>query len=150
MKKAIIAVTLVVGVVLAVMAADPRGRVDTRLLAGTKNFVQDEMDRENVPRFLTTGTTTYNITNQAWGVIVVVTNATSLTHIGLPNPTNNYGRRFFVTPNGAATLVLTNMSQTGSFTSNNAPSGVHASYFVQSNKTALAFSTGTNYYVRDF
>ena len=151
MKKILIAVALVVGVVLVVLAADPRGRVDQRVLAGVRNFVQDEFERGAKPVFLVNGLLSFNVTNANEGIIFVETNLTALVHIGLPNPTNNPGRKFEVHTMDACTVVLTNMTHTGSFTSNNTGFGItHTGYWIQSNKTATAYSTGSNYIVRDF
>lgn len=130
------------------MAADPRGRVDTRKLAGQVNFTQDEFDRLTRPVILTTGLLSYNITNANEGVIIVAaTNITALVHIGLPNPTNNYGRRFEVVGSGPVSVVLTNTTFTGTFTSN---LNVMTSYLASSNRTIRAWSTGTNYICKDF
>lgn len=148
MKKILIAVTLVVGVVLTVLAADPRGRVDTRLLAGTKNFVQDEFERDSKVVFVL-NSLAYTITNLTDGILFVRTNATVLVHIGLPNPTNNPNRKIEVTTMGASTAILTNVNHTGTITSNNSMATL-SGYLIGSNKTAIAYSTGTNWVARDY
>ena len=136
-----------VGLVCVSRAADPRGRVDTRKLAGVQNFVQDEFDRRTKV-IQVVNSLLYLSTNDNEGIIFVRTNSTVLVHIGLPNPTNNVNRIYNVSTMGASTAVLTNWYQTGTFTSNNTMV-TYSSYFVNSNKTAHAFSTGTNWIVRD-
>lgn len=148
MKKILMAVTLAVGVVLAVLAADPRGRVETRLLAGTKNFVQDEFERDTKVVWVL-NSLAYTITNLTDGVLFVRTNATVLVHIGLPNPTNNPNRRVLVTTMGASTAILTNVNHTGTITSNNSMATL-TGYLIASNRTVMAYSTGTNWVARDY
>lgn len=148
MKKLLIAIGLFAGLALAVLAADPRGRVDTRFLAGVKNFVQDEVDR-NIKPVQVVNSLAYTITNSTDGIIFVRTNATVLVHIGLPNPTNNYGRKIEVTTMGASTAILTNVNQVGTITSNNSMATL-TGYLIGSNKTAIAYSTGTNWIARDY
>lgn len=135
---------LLVGTVLT--SAQPSGRVDTRKLVGVKNYVQDEFTRDSQIVWVR-NSLYYNVTNQAEGLIMVRTNATVLVHIGLPNPTNNLNRTFRITTMGASTATLSNSAAVGTFT--DAFTMTNASvYFIASNKTAVAYSTGSNYLVR--
>jgi hypothetical protein len=148
MKRILRSALILLALAVTVTAADPRGRVDTRKLAGAVNYTQDEFDRQTKPVILTTGLFSYNITNDNEGLIfVAATNITGLVHIGLPNPTNNLNRRFHVIGTGPLSVVLTNTTFTGTFSSNLV---VHASYLVSSNRSILAFSTGTNYICKDY
>jgi hypothetical protein len=120
--------------------------IETRRVAGVQNYIQDEFTRRSTPVFVL-NSLLYLSTNATDGMIFVRSNATVLVHIGLPNPTNNTGRKYEVTTMGAATAVLTNWYVTGTFTSNNSMAEV-TGYFIASNKTAVAYSTGTNWLVR--
>jgi hypothetical protein len=146
MKNLLCLCALLIG--FSAFAADSRGRVDTRVLSGVKNYVQDEFQRNTTPVFVV-NSLLYISTNLTDGIIFVKTNATVLVHIGLPNPTNNVGRKYEVTTMGASTAILTNWYTTSLFTSNNTMASQTA-YFINSNKTALAYSTGTNWLVRDY
>jgi len=128
------------------MAADASGRVDTRVLAGVKNNVQDEFTRRTTPVWVL-NSLYYNATNKSDGLIFVRTNATVLVHIGLPNPTNNVGRIFSITTCGASTATISNGVASGDFTDLLTLTNASV-YFVASNKTATAYSTGTNWAVR--
>ncbi len=146
MKKLLIAIGFAAGIVLVALAADPRGRVDTRMLAGVQNFVQDEMDRTRKP-VIVAGLLYYSAVNPTDGVIFCRSNSTVLVHVGLPNPTNNYGRRYEVSTLGACTAVLSNSTVVGDFTDMFTLTNASV-YAVASNKTAVAYSTGTNWAVR--
>jgi hypothetical protein len=121
---------------------------ESRRVAGLKNYAQDEFTRANTPVWVV-NSLLYLSTNSTDGVIFVKTNATVLVHIGLPNPTNNLGRKYSVTTMGASTAVLTNHYVTGTFTEINTMA-VANSLTIASNKTAIAYSTGTNYVVRTY
>lgn len=122
--------------------------IETRRVAGVQNHIQDEFTRRSTPVFVL-NSLLYLSTNTTDGVIFVRSNATVLVHIGLPNPTNNTGRKYEVTTMGASTAILTNWYVTGTFTSNNGMATLSA-YLIASNKTAVAYSTGTNWVVRDY
>lgn len=153
MKNLIAALLLVAGVTTASAQSyinNPGQPTKTELtkLKGVQNYVQAEFTRDTTPVFVL-NSLLYLSTNQTDGIIFVRTNATVLVHVGLPNPTNNVGRKYEVTTQGASTAVLTNWYTSSLFTSNNTM-GHHTSYFINSNKTALAYSTGTNWLVRDY
>jgi hypothetical protein len=121
---------------------------ESRRVAGLKNYAQDEFTRANTPVWVV-NSLLYLSTNSTDGVILVKTNATVLVHIGLPDPTNNVGRKYQVTTMGASTAVLTNHYVTGTFTEVNTMAEA-TSLTIASNKTAIAWSTGTNYVVRTY
>jgi hypothetical protein len=116
-------------------------------LKGVQNQLQAEFNRLSAPKIVL-NSLLYLSTNNYDGIILVKTNATVLVHIGLPNPTNNLGRKYEVTTMGASTAVLTNWYVTGSFTDMFTLTNTATSYFIESNKTATAYSTGTNWAVR--
>jgi len=146
MKKLFITAGFAIGIILVAMAADPRGRADIRMLSGAKNFVQDEMDREKKPVFVL-NSLYYNAINTSDGVILVRSNATVIVHIGLPNPTNNVGRKYQITTMGASTAILSNSTAVGDFTEMTTMAN-SATYSIASNKTAIVYSTGTNWVAR--
>lgn len=121
-------------------------------IAGITSYAQDELLRSKTPRYfqVTAINQSYYATNWYDGVLVVrsatATNWTVFVH--LPNPTNNINRRFEVIAVSAINPVLTNTSGFGIV---NANTGTSASALaVNSNKTAIVFSTGTNWigYIR--
>lgn len=121
-------------------------------IAGITSYVQDELLRSKTPRYfeVTAINQSYYATNWYDGVLAVrsstATNWTVFVH--LPNPTNNINRRFEVIAVNAINPVLTNTSGFGIV---NANSGTSASALaVNSNKTAIVYSTGTNWigYIR--
>jgi hypothetical protein len=117
-------------------------------LKGVQNQVQAEFNRLSAPKIVL-NSLLYLSTNNYDGIILVKTNATVLVHIGLPNPTNNLGRKYEITTMGASTAVLTNHYVTGTFTEINTMAEAN-SLTIASNKTAIAYSTGTNYVVRTY
>lgn len=116
--------------------------------AGLVHYAQDVITRDHTPVFVA-NSLLYLSTNATDGIIFVKTNATVLVHIGLPNPTNNLGRKYEITTMGASTAVLTNWYVTGTFTEINTMA-IASSLTIASNKTAIAYSTGTNYVVRTY
>jgi hypothetical protein len=120
---------------------------ESRRVAGLKNYAQDEFSRANTPLVLNVGLL-YLSTNSTDGIIIVKTNDV-LVHIGLPNPTNNIGRKFQVQTMSTARVVLTNWYAVSTFTSN-ATMAEHTSYWINSNKTVMAFSSGTNWITDEY
>lgn len=143
MKKLIASIAALSAVVLAVLAADPRGRVDTRLMAGQRNYSQDEFDRNTKPFVITPGVLYFNVTNQAHGIICGRSNATVAVHIVLPNPTNNVGRKFVLIPLGACTITASN-AVVGTIR-DAATDALATTFSVASNRVGVVYSTGTNY-----
>lgn len=146
MKYFIIALSVLLSAV-GLKAGDASGRVDTRVLSGQVNFTADEFTRLVRPVNVLNALA-YTVTNKSDGLILIRTNATVLVVIGLPNPTNNIGRRFEVHTMGASTAILTNTTYAGSFTDMFTMTNAASGYGFASNKTAIAYSTGTNYVVR--
>lgn len=116
---------------------------EQRKLAGITEYVQDVFYRDHIPTFITPGVLYYPVTNAYEGTIFAFTNLNTSVHIALPNPTNNIGRKFTLNPLGACTLVLSNIVS-GTITSGETMA-VATTYSVASNRTAVAYSTGTNY-----
>lgn len=137
----LIAVLVLCGAVSRADAA--QGRVDTRVLRGVTVDLQDVYTRSHVPTFLTPGVLYFSITNVGEGTLIPFTNLTTAVHIALPNPTNNVGRKFTVAPMGACTVTLSNIVS-GTFTAGETRA-VATTYTVASNRTAVVYSTGTNY-----
>lgn len=147
LSAVVIAAAIVALPVFYSEAADASGRVDTRVLEGQKNKTQDMFTRQTEPVF-SVNSLLYIVTNKSDGVIFLKTNATVLQVVGLPNPTNNIGRRFEITTLGAGTARLTNYTYAGTFFDMLTMSNSAVGFFMESNKTAVVYSTGTNYYVR--
>lgn len=149
MKKTLILSLLLVPVI-AIVAQTYKGRQPTpdeqRKISGATSFVQDELLRSTTPRFVL-NSLFYAATNYYDGIILVRTNATVLVHIGLPNPTNNASRKYQITTLGASTATLSNHTAVGDFTDMFTMTNASV-YFIGSNKTAVAYSTGTNWIVR--
>ncbi len=146
--KTLLAALALFGVVSSLVAGDASGRVDNRVLAGQVRLTADEFTRLTTPVFVQN--LAYTVTNKSDGIILCVTNITAVVVIGLPNPTNNPGRRFEVHAVGACTPNLTNTTYAGSFTDLFTGTNATAGYAFASNKTAIVYSTGTNYVVRTF
>lgn len=146
-KAALKAAAVVVALLLSAFAAgaaEPRGsaRVDTRLLSGVQNNVQDELLRLNYPVFLITSTPNpFIITNKFEGQYFVATNNI----ISLPNPTNNYPRKFVFIGVGTNTFTLSNGMGGGlTVLGSNLVQTIQA---CSSNRLTTAWSTGTNWAV---
>lgn len=135
--------SLTVLLLLAVSAvAQPSrgGIVDTRILAGQKLSVRDEMLRSQWPTFIITSSPNPLIITNVWeGQYFVNTNMI----VSLPNPTNNYPRKFSFMPMGTNTLTVSN-GQGGGLTivSSNV---VGTICLINSNRMAMAWSSGTNW-----
>ena len=143
MKRLILFAVAIIG-----MACGAFGqRADIRNLDGVRNKLFFEMERDHNP-VQVVNSLAYTITNNVDGIVLVRTNATVLVVIGLPNPTNNLSRKFEVSTLGASTAILTNTTYAGSFTDMFTMTNAASGYFIASNKTAIAYSTGTNYVVR--
>jgi hypothetical protein len=152
MKK-LIAILAGLGVIVgAAVAQEYKSRQpypnELARVAGVSSYIQDEYLRRTTPRFVV-NSLSYDATNYYDGVVFIRTNAAVLVHIALPNPTNNTGRRFEVVTGGTSTAVLTNRQVNSLFRSTDGETN-NAWLFVASNKTAVAYSTGTNWtvYVR--
>lgn len=118
---------------------------ESQRIAGFSGWSQEELHRRTVPRFAV-NTLTYGATNWYDGVLFVRTNATVLVVVELPNPTNHPSRRFEVVTSGASTVRLTN-ALGAPFHDANMMTNSAVGQFVQSNRTAVAYSTGTNWTV---
>jgi hypothetical protein len=142
--KTLIALCALVASLVTVTAADPPrgGRVDNRVIAGVKNNVQDELYRLNLPVFVTTAyPDPFFITNTWEGQYFVNTNNT----IGLPNPTNNYPRKFTFMALGTNQFYVSNgLGGQLRIASSNL---VAPLCLIASNRMAMAWSTGTNWIV---
>lgn len=126
---------------------DP-SRTELRKLKGIQNNVQEEFIRATVP-ITVLNSLAYTVTNFTDGIILVRTNSTVLVHIALPNPTNTTGRRFEIHTLGASTAILTNTTFAGTYTEM-FTMATAATYAIASNKTAVVYSTGSNYVCRTF
>ena len=132
-----------VAAILMLFAVSASGqRADIRKLNGVANNVQDELDRLNKPVFLITSTPNpFIITNAASGQYFVVTNNI----ISLPNPTNNYPRKFTFIGVGTNTFTLSNGLGGGlTVVGSNLVQTIQA---CTSNRMCMAWSTGTNWAV---
>ncbi len=118
---------------------------ESQRIAGFTGWTQDELLRRTTPRFAV-NTLTYDASNYYDGVVIIRTNATVLCVVTLPNPTNYINRRYEVVTSGASTARLTN-ALGAPFHDVNSMTNSGVGLFVQSNKTAIAFSTGTNWTV---
>ena len=150
MKKTLITLALVAMPAIGLLVAQEyKSRVTTpteeRKLAGTTSWVQDEYFRTKSARWATG--LYYAATNYYDGIVLVRSNATVLVHIGLPNPTNNPYRVFEISTLDACTATLSNANGAGSFTDMFTLTNASV-YFIASNKTATAYSTGSNCIVR--
>ena len=146
MKKiTLIAVALLTACVAAFAqpAPVPSARADVRKLDRVRYNLGDEMERNNRP-ITVLNSLYYYSSNQTDGVIFVRTNATVLVHIALPNPTNNIARRYQIITMGASTAILSNGAVVGTFFDANSMTN-GGWLFVASNKTAVVYSTGTNW-----
>lgn len=144
MKK-LLALGAVVVAVLIVIAADPPrgGRVDTRVLAGVTLSVQDQFYRDGLPVFVTNGSPTPFLITNTWEGQYFVNTITNT--IGLPNPTNNFARKFAFMALGTNTFFLSNGAGGGLLlTSSNVVATLVA---INSNRMSYAWSTGTNWVV---
>lgn len=154
MKKIILSMALVM-VAFGVMAQARTGRVDTRVLTGVRNNLQDEMDRDNRAVVLEPTLQPVFIITNVWEgqYIVAPTNpATSAAFtIALPNPTNNIGRSFRIITGGNAQYVLSNafgMAGGNGFRDLTTYGVSNVVWKVNSNTVTLLYSTGTNYLVK--
>ena len=119
-------------------------------IAGVTSYIQDEYLRRTTPRWVTTSLS-YDATNWYDGVILVRTNGDVLVHVALPNPTNNTGRRYEVSTGLFPRAVLTNRQASGATAFRSMDGETNNSWlFIPSNKTAVVYSTGTNWtgYIR--
>ena len=149
MKKTLILSLLLIPLAV-IFAQEYKSRVQTpseeRYIAGTVTYVQDELLRNVKPRFVN-GLLFYAATNYYDGVVLCRSNATVLVHVGLPNPTNHPNRKYEVTTLDACTATLSNHHAVGTFTDMLTLTNSTV-YFIASNKTAVAYSTGSNWIVR--
>ena len=145
MKKMILGLAMV-AVAFGSLAQEYKDRApkasETRRIAGLANYAQDEFTRANTPRW-TAGRLYYD-TIATDGVIFANSNATVLVHIGLPNPTNNIGRKFTITTVDACTAILSNSACVGTFSLLTNYTMV-STFTIASNRTTTAWSTGTNW-----
>lgn len=133
---------------VAVMAADPvrSGRVDTRVLSGQTVNVRDEMLRAQWPQFILTNTANPILITNVWeGQYFMAPTNPGLAAVtfGLPNPTNNYPRKFVFIGLGNSQFFISNGAGGQlTITSSNIVAPV---CLIASNRMAMAWSSGTNW-----
>lgn len=151
MKPSLLAIALLAlaQTCFAQLTTPARGRVDERKLVGVINNVQDEFTRHELPIILLTNTVNPILITNIWEgqYFITATNpGMADVTIGLPNPTNNYPRRFTFMGLGNAQFFLSNGNggQLKIVSSN----VVSPTVLIASNRSAVAWSTGTNWFVQ--
>lgn len=112
-------------------------------IAGTTKYIQDTYLQLTTPKLVTSSP--YFATNYNDGVLIVHGAAGNYL-ITLPNPTNNVGRRYQISAVHPAKVLLTNNNAGWKFF-NLATAGNDVGVFCETNKSAIVFSTGTNWAV---
>lgn len=124
---------------------------ERRNLAGTRYNLALEMSRRNDPVLFNAGVMTV-ATGDTNGTILCITNGGNTQVIDLPNPTNNYGRKFVVVAFARSIVVLSNGccgAATGFYDTTNYVSGSapFPTYTINTNRSAEVWCTGTNFMV---
>lgn len=123
----------------------PPKAIEQRRIAGLRNNIQLEMSRLNDVVWIGGGPFYFEVgpTN---GIILTFTNQTSTFVVGLPNPTNSFGRKIQLVTTLNSHIKLTNRTDGCYFTEPTNMVGA-LTITLNSNRWAWAISTGTNWFV---